>query len=291
MVEIPGANWDPNYDDNDGTPILYQLNSYFEMEGLNAGPGTLEMRISADSLVVFDVEDLRIVSNGQAAPGSHLAGIDPDQQWARRTVSLNEINGKSFTVGSFGPLSVLPLAWKDFEAIQNQNRVTVTWSTLQEKDNGHFSIHRSIGGISNFELVGEVMSKGNSEGEQKYAFSYLESFAEKNVFFKICQHDIDGKSTCTPVFRMRSIAEPGSESSISIWPNPYHSGDLYVRLPENFNAQATTISLSDYRGMLVFSEKYTYGNWRELLETLPPGIYMMRFSDNDHTETIRFWKR
>lgn len=291
MVEIPGANWDPNYDDNDGTPILYQLNSYFEMSGLNAGTGTLEMRISADSLVVFDVEDLRIVSNGEAAPGGHLVGIDPDQKWARRTVALNEINGKSFTVGSFGPLSVLPLSWKDYEAVQNQNRITVNWSTLQEKDNRHFSIHRSIGGISNFELMGEVMSQGNSEGEQKYDFSYLESFADKNVFFKICQHDIDGKSTCTPVFRMHSLFDVFPESSISIWPNPYHSGELFIRLPENFNAQSTNISLSDYRGMLVFSENYSDGNWRKLLENLPPGIYLMRFSDNNYTETVRFWKR
>lgn len=290
MVEIPGANWDPNFDDNDGTPILYQLNSYFEMEGLNAGPGTLEMRISADSLVVFAVEDLRIVSNGQAAPGSHLVAIDPDQQWARRTVALSEINGQSFTVGSFGPLSVLPLAWKDYEAIQNQNRITVTWSTLQEKENRHFSIHRSIGGISNFSKVGEVKSKGNSEGEQKYAFSYLESFAEKNVFFKICQHDLDGNSTCTPVFRIRGATEQFSESGISIWPNPYHSGELRVLFPRKFQTSHTMVSLSDYRGMLLFSERYPDGNWRTLLENLPPGMYLMRFSDNNYTETVRFWK-
>lgn len=291
MVEIPGTNWYADYDDNDGIPILYQLNTYFEMSGLNAGPGTLEMRISADSLVVFDVEDLRIVSNGQPAPGSNLLGIDPNQLWARRSIALNDINGQTFTVGSIGPLSVLPLVWKEYEAIQNQNRITVNWTTLQEKDNRHFSIHRSIGGISNFELMGEVISQGNSEGEQKYTFAYQEAFADKNVFFKICQHDLDGKSTCTPVFRMRSTTESDSKSSISIWPNPYQSGELYIRLPENFNAQSTNISLSDYRGMLVFSEKYSDGNWREVLETLPPSMYMMRFSDNKFTETVRLWKR
>lgn len=290
MIEIPGTNWDADFDDNDGTPILYQLNSYFEMSGLNAGPGTLELRISADSLVVFDVEDLRIVSNGQAAPGSNLLGIDPNQLWARRSMVLNDINGQSFTVGSIGPLSILPLVWKEYEAVQVLNRITINWTTLQENDNEYFSIHRSIGSISNFELMGEVVSQGDSEGAQNYTFTYLESFAEKNVFFKICQHDIDGKSTCTPVFRMRSIAEPDSKSSVSIWPNPYQSGELKIRLPENFNTLAATISLSDYRGMQVFSEKYTDGNWRMLLETLPPGIYMMRFSDNDYTETIRFWK-
>jgi hypothetical protein len=167
----------------------------------------------------------------------------------------------------------------------------VNWTTLQERDNRHFSIHRSIGGISAFEQVGKTYSKGNAEGETGYTFSYDELLPEKDVFFKICQHDLDGNKTCTPVFRLRSAGTPFSESGISIWPNPYQSGDLKVIFPQKFQTQNITISLSDYRGILVFSEKYSDGTWLKLLEYLPQGIYMMRFSDNNYTETVRFWKR
>ncbi|MDX5479161.1 MAG: T9SS C-terminal target domain-containing protein, partial [Cyclobacteriaceae bacterium] len=66
-IEIPGANWDPMFNDHDGTPILYQLNSYFEFSSTSTSTNDIEMRISAENLIVDQVDDLRIVSNGGAA--------------------------------------------------------------------------------------------------------------------------------------------------------------------------------------------------------------------------------
>lgn len=49
------------------------------------------MRISAHQLIVEDVDDLRIVGTGYAAPGSHLLYLDPVELWARRQISINDL--------------------------------------------------------------------------------------------------------------------------------------------------------------------------------------------------------
>jgi hypothetical protein len=114
FVEEKGANHDANFPDLDGTPILYQLHSYFRF-ALSAASGQqeLELRISAAGLLVEQEEDLRLVGTGEAAPGTHLPGLELEQvRWGRRKISFTELQQGNFTLGSFREGSVLPLSRK-----------------------------------------------------------------------------------------------------------------------------------------------------------------------------------
>jgi hypothetical protein len=114
FVEHAGANHDANFLDRDGTPILYQLHSYFWVALSPAsGNQAIELRIATAGLLVEAAEDLRVVGTGEAAPGSHLPGLEQEQiRWGRRSISFAAPQQGKFTLGSFREGTVLPLPSK-----------------------------------------------------------------------------------------------------------------------------------------------------------------------------------
>ncbi len=114
FVEEPGANHDANFQDVDGTTILYQLNSHFKISvDPVLGQEDLELRITADSLLIDQVEDLKLVNKGQAAPGIPLQGVEENFPWARRRVKWADLSGIKWTIGSFREATALPITPKN----------------------------------------------------------------------------------------------------------------------------------------------------------------------------------
>ena len=97
----------------DGTEIVYQLHSYFQVSA-NPGLGQeeLELRISAESLLLEQVVDLRVVSRGLAAPGRSIPGVLEGFPWAKRRLKWAELSGAEFTIGSYREATVLPIRRK-----------------------------------------------------------------------------------------------------------------------------------------------------------------------------------
>ncbi len=110
FMEEAGANHDANFQDVDGTLILYQLNSHFKISvDPVLGKGELEFRMAADSLLFDKVEDLRLVKRGQLGPGIPLQGVAENFPWARRRVKWEDLSAHEWTIGSFREATVLPL--------------------------------------------------------------------------------------------------------------------------------------------------------------------------------------
>lgn len=291
FLEIPGRNDDPNYDDLDGTPILYQLNSYFEFSGLSPSTNPIEMRISADNLVVDDVDDLRITGNGFAAQGNHLPGLDPSLLWARREIEFGAINNNTFTVGSFRLLSVLPVNWLEMKAEFNQREIKISWSTAQESNNQKFYINRSIGNIENFETIGEIASKGDSDETQHYEFSYFERTISKNVYFQLEQVDFDGKKSLSKVFKLEGEKEKDQKMKATIWPNPYEGGPIQIELPEEVHKEGISVRISDMKGLYFQFEEYSEIQLKEFLENLQPGVYLIEIITLEKKYVLKLIKK
>lgn len=291
FIEIPGSNNDPMYDDLDGTPILYQLNSYFEFSGMSPSTSPIEMRISAESLVVDDVDDLRITGNGNAALGNHLPGLDPTLLWARRDLEYGQINGNPFTVGSFRLLSVLPVTWLDVSAKWNQGNIEIFWSTAKESENQSFFVHRSLDGIDYFEIIGEVASNGDSEHIQEYRFSYFEKIRKSEAYYQIEQRDINGKNSFSKVFKLGVSPDSTKESKVTVWPNPYESGTIHFELPNGLNPDQISIRISDLKGQSFYFGKYTDSKMEEFLEKLSPGMYLIDLKSSTQNYVVKLIKK
>jgi hypothetical protein len=291
LIETKGTNYDPAYNDYDGTTIFYQLKSYFEFSGMNPSTNPVEMRISADNLVVDDVDDLRITGNGNAALGTHLAGLDPSLLWARRELEYGQINGNSFTIGSFRLLSVLPVTWLGMEARMDRENIKISWATAKETRNQKFLIHRSIGNIDNFKTMGEVLSRGDSEQIQKYEFSYFEKFGTNRVYYQLEQVDIDGERTFSKVFKLEGNGLAISDQEIKIWPNPYESGPIHLALPTGINPDQIQLRISDLKGQSFYFGKNNESELEEFLGKLNPGMYLIELITVEKKWVLKFIKK
>src|SRR5690606_23436564 len=213
--QLPEINWDPGFDDN-GVPILYALNSYFTFN-LTDGIDTdnLEIRISADNLIVVDDDHLRIIGNTAAAPGSHLPALDG---LGGRAMTLADLNGQNLTLGSTGVASILPITWLSYQAEELPYGNLVSWSTAQEERNKEFAILKSMDAI-NFEDIGQVSGKGYSNEVQAYQFLDQSINLSRKIYYQINHLDFDGNQNLSPIFQL--ILKSASE--VQIYPNPYEN--------------------------------------------------------------------
>lgn len=113
FIERPGANHDANFRDVDQTEIMYQLYSHFLVAvEPKMGLEEMELRISADGLLLDQVGDIRVVSRGKAAPGLPIPGGIEGFPWGKRKLKWGELFDAEFTIGSYREATVLPLLKK-----------------------------------------------------------------------------------------------------------------------------------------------------------------------------------
>jgi hypothetical protein len=290
FTEYDGAEYNSGFNDSDGTPILYRLFSYFQFSGMVSSPNPVELRISAEQLIVDDVDDLRIVGTGYAAPGTHLPGLDPIELWARRNLTLSKLSGANFTVGSYRTLSVLPVEWLDVMATYNLDSPILTWSLAREKDNEKFEIFRSENPLDGWEKAGEVISKGNSDVKISYSFQDGNLPGVTDWYYQIKQVDLSGKLSWSKVVLLKSVLGRNIEN-ILIFPNPYFSGAINVDITGGFEENGVIASIFNSNGVLISTQLFEKNSFPEQLESLKSGLYLIRFTSAQESQTIRWIKR
>lgn len=290
FTEYNGAEYNSGFNDSDGTPILYRLFSYFQFSGLEPSSNPIELRISADQLIVDQVDDLRIVGTGYAAPGSNLPGLDPVELWARRNLTISELSGVNFTIGSFRTLSVLPVEWLDVMAKYTLDSPQLTWSVARENDNEKFEIFRSEKPLDAWKKVGEVMSKGNSDEKISYSFQGENLPAVKDWYYQIKQVDLSGKWSWSKVVLLKSVLNRISEK-VLIFPNPYISGPINLDFPDIFEENEVIVGISSSNGILISTRLFEKNSFLDQLESLKSGLYLIRFTSPQESQTLRWIKR
>ncbi len=288
-TEYYGADYSPNFDDLDGTPILYRLYSYFTFSGLNPSSSPLEMRISADKLIVDEPEDLRLVGTGYAAPGLHVESSDEINLWAIRSMAFDDLPGKNFTVGSFRPLSILPLTWLSISATSHNNLKQISWSLASEKDIENFEIHRSEDTTKTWDKIGKTVSQGASGVPTNYTFIDENHLNTKSVYYRIKALDYTGKWSWSKAVRLAGETIPHTPNP-TIFPNPHSFGKVQLQISNDFNIENAQISIYTIHGVLISSFGYTESIFSEKLESLAPGIHIVSISNSEGSAQSRWIK-
>jgi len=282
FVEKSGANHDPNFTDSDNTPILHQLESYFEFSGINSGAQDLELRISAMGLIVDNVDDLRIVKPGMAAPGIHLPGFDATKLWARRGLIWSDLSNNRFTIGSYRALSILPVIWLGLTVSSTEKGNLVSWHVAQEKDNLLFELYRSQVKSLEWKKIGSLSSLGDSEEARVYSFLDEKSDKFEPYLYRIRQVSMDGTVSWSTV--TKSLTQPSdSHKDALIYPNPYRQGPLKIYVPNR--ASKGKIFLQNAQGQLIFECELSPEIPEEVISKLPAGVYFMMIQNGEKTHT------
>ena len=156
----------------------------------------------------------------------------------------------------------LPVQWGDFFVKADNQKIKLTWTTVQEVNTSHFVIERSSNG-SDFAPIGNLPAQGNSNFSKTYTFTDATPVNGKN-FYRIKQVDIDAKYDYS-VIRFLDLQVAGF---VDIYPNPFAN-----TLSVNVGSDNIKVIISDMTGKTVKSLKLSPGLHPIPVSDLKPGNY------------------
>jgi hypothetical protein len=235
------------------------------------------------------VDDLRIVSTGYAAPGTHLPGLDPIFLWARRSLTFSQLEGTNYTVGSFRTLSILPVTWLSFDAQRKSKEIQLTWKVASDIAESTYEIFRSEDGFTDWKNLGSLTNQKYSGAPVSYQFLDLDSDPFQNYYYRIKQSDLLPGSSWSQVILVKGLLSEGSSFQIS--PNPYSGGSIRIKIPPALDLKQSELTILDFSGKLYFQESFNQVTLEQQLLSLPAGIYLIRIDYSDSAAHIRWIKR
>jgi hypothetical protein len=278
FTEYKGADYSASFSDSDGTIILYRLFSYFQFSGLNPSSNPLELRISADQLIVDQVDDLRIVATGYAAPGNHLAGLDPGL-WARRNLTFDDLNGVNFTVGSYRTLTILPLLWMKTSAKWEAGFPKIEWEIADDSEQSYLEIYR----FTSLNPKKERLKKIENYNLHTNAFIDSIPIPLGEIYYQLKHNNSFGEENWSPVFRLT----PREVEKARLFPNPSkNSENVYLMLPSiEINSTIQIISMD---GNIHAQGIYSGIDISQMIRPLPVGYFTIRVFGKNQLYTFKF---
>jgi hypothetical protein len=184
-----------------------------------------------------------------------------------------------------GPLVIqlnpLPVEMAYLSVRPDKEGITISWITLSEKGNSHFTVEKSKNGKSFNDLV-RVEGAGTTSQLNSYLVTDMNPF-EGVQYYRIRQTDFNGASTTSKMIAINW----NSAFAFQIFPNPSR-GELFANIDPQLEGQTGKLIINRSDGKLhllrdIKIEGGTYGI--KLLgqkEMLKPGSYLVSLNFKDH---------
>lgn len=153
----------------------------------------------------------------------------------------------------------LPVELNEFNVLQHENHVNLTWSTASELNSSYFQIERSSDGYD-WTSIGKVNAAGNSTSGIRYEFDDLDPLVGV-AYYRLNQVDIDAKNEYSKVL---SVVFK-SDDELLIYPNPTKS-KVYV-----VGDSAEKITLYSMKGEAM--------NMQSIVEAVEKGKITLNFTN------------
>lgn len=177
----------------------------------------------------------------------------------------------------------LPLHLLEFTAQRNDNRTTLSWTTVNEENVDHFEVQRSESGVS-FSTIQNIKAR-NSGREEIYSASDLSAVAGK-VYFRLLSVDIDGTTTYSKIV---SISQKASTQFFSV-SNTTSSKEL-VLVATNVMAGNYQYSIVNMNGQILQKGQLnitTGANQIGLGSSYHHGVYLIQMSNGNFEQQLKF---
>ena len=190
--------------------------------------------------------------------------------------------GTSPTGFSSNPVS-LPVTWVSFSAIRTGEAVTLNWSTVNEKNNSHFEVERSLDG-SNWNTIGTVEAGVMGQAD---AYSYTDETAgTAETWYRLRQVDLDGQSEYSKV-----VTVGGTNATATTTPKTtiFAAGKtVNIRFAEPTNSRMT-VRLISLGGQVLAQESIEAASSTISMSAsnLPAGIYVVYLADGKGFSTAQ----
>ncbi|HXB41936.1 MAG TPA: T9SS type A sorting domain-containing protein, partial [Bacteroidia bacterium] len=146
----------------------------------------------------------------------------------------------------------MPIELIQFDAVRQQEKAKLTWTTATETNNNYFTVMRSTDAI-NWESIGKVKGAGNSTQTLHYNFTDDKAAATINengiLYYRIKQTDFNGASEIFPA-RSLNWQDANNASSLQAYPNPVNDElNIIFRSDETVSA----IEIRNSLGQIVYA--------------------------------------
>lgn len=160
--------------------------------------------------------------------------------------------------------TALPVSLVNFKAVANDRNVTLSWSTLLERNNKGFAIERSFDAKNWQEVIFEASKGANGTSAEKLDYVTTDRAVNPgNVYYRLKQLDYDGVATLSEV-RMVNIKSSG----MSIYPNPARNSVTILGIATQY-----AVTVYDVTGRVVMAAEVDAGSNTLNIASLTDGVY------------------
>lgn len=185
----------------------------------------------------------------------------------------------SFTV------QTLPVSLVAFEALAENNRVKLTWTTVSEKNSDRFEVIR-ISPEGKQQVVANVISKGESNEKIVYTAYDNNPLVGLN-YYRLKQYDNDGTASD---FGIKSVRfDLDAAEKVTVYPNPVTNNEINLVF-QSFDASNANVSISDINGRTLHNQVIPInGNKGKInpVQQLLPGYYVLQVTGWNSVHNIK----
>jgi hypothetical protein len=180
-----------------------------------------------------------------------------------------------------GEQGTLPVSFRAFTAVRNNEAVALKWTTSTETNNLGFEIQRLIG-TGKWQVVSFIPTQavnGNSSSDLTY--SYTDQNSTRVISqYRIRQVDFDGRSKLTEIRIVRGLGQKGKTM---VYPNPSSDGKVSI-IFEDVNA-IRDIAVTDMSGRMIRQMKGVSNNNIQI-DNLNAGFYTVRILNTETGQQV-----
>jgi len=195
--------------------------------------------------------------------------------------------------------SILPVEFLEVKStFDAKNQLTrIEWSTAKEWESSHFEIQRSLGAVTDFKKIGEVMAMGWKDSVTEYEFvdKELPLFGGL-LLYRIKQVDLNERYAYSDVM---SIRRPEVKTTKGVWrafPNPINNSQFRVSLLDRSQYEAEPISFrlvhANFPSKLitVASEAEMNEVLAQMIPQISKGVFVIEIRWGQKTEHLKILK-
>ncbi len=184
----------------------------------------------------------------------------------------------------------LPVEFSSFEVSEKAGEVRLNWEIQSEKGNDQFIVERSLDG-TNFEAIGEIKSRGETNFGHSYAFTDTSPFLEQTVYYRIQQQDIDGRFSYTDIESV--FVNSSNIKALKVYPTKAsNSSDINIVFTNTF-ASTNVFFVVDNMGRKISEHVFEGLKGRNEVQIRSTGLkngmyYLLAGSDKNMVEAVGF---
>lgn len=215
------------------------------------------------------------IFNGTMVVNNGAINLSTGDSINGRILTTNGALTTSAVVVTLPTSGSLPLSWVYFRGKTVQNNVLLEWATMNEVNNGFFTIEKSADGRT-FEAIGTVAAK-TAVGDAQLSYSFTDAQPFSDGYYRISQTDKDGQKRYYTTIQLKvnksntvKTLHYVQQNHINVQTSGIKEGNATIQL---FNIDGRKVSV---KSILLTKEVNTY----KINKPLQKGVYILLIESN-----------